>query len=104
MLMLLAMADPLEEVLPHVYFRLGPFALTNQMVMALIVALLMLMIFPRMFAKPDTGAPTGAKNLFESILEFLRIEVFRPALKEYTDKFAPFLWSVFFFILFCNLL
>jgi F0F1-type ATP synthase membrane subunit a len=104
MQMLLASPDPLEEVLPHTYFHIGPFGLTNQMVMALFVALLMILIFPRLFAKPETNAPTGAKNLFESILEFLRIEVFRPALKEYTDKFAPFLWSLFFFILFCNIL
>jgi F0F1-type ATP synthase membrane subunit a len=104
MQMLLAMADPLEEVLPHTYFKLGPLALTNQMLMALFVALAMILIFPRLFPKPDSSAPTGAKNLFESILEFLRIEVFRPALKEHTDKFAPFLWSVFFFILFCNVL
>jgi F0F1-type ATP synthase membrane subunit a len=38
------------------------------------------------------------------MLEFFRIEVFRPALKEHTDRFAPFLWSMFFFILFCNML
>ncbi len=44
------------------------------------------------------------KNFFEAILEFLRIEVFRPALKEHTDRFVPFLWTLFFFILFCNLL
>src|SRR5882724_4683165 len=104
MQMLLAMADPLEEVLPHTFFRLGPLSVTNHMVMALIAALLMLLIFPRLFAKPESDAPRGAKNFFESILEFLRIEVFRPALKEHTDKFAPFLWSMFFFILFCNLL
>src|SRR5262249_20455670 len=29
---------------------------------------------------------------------------FRPALKEHTDRFVPFLWTLFFFILFCNLL
>src|SRR5579859_4020458 len=104
MQMLLAVADPLEEVLPHTYFKLGPFALTNHMVMALVAALLMLWIFPRLFAKADADAPRGAKNFFESILEFLRIEVFRPALKEHTDKFAPFLWTLFFFILFCNVL
>jgi F0F1-type ATP synthase membrane subunit a len=32
------------------------------------------------------------------------VEVFRPALKEHTDRFVPFLWTIFFFILFCNLL
>jgi len=44
------------------------------------------------------------RNFLESILEFLRVEVFRPALKEHTDRFVPFLWTTFFFILLCNLL
>jgi F0F1-type ATP synthase membrane subunit a len=101
--LLLAMEDPLQDVLPH-FYRFGHLYVTNQMVMALISAVLMLLIFPRLFAKPDSGAPTGAKNFFESILEFMRIEVFRPALKEHTDKFVPFLWTMFFFILFCNVL
>ena len=60
--------------------------------------------FPAAVLRPDSSAPTGTKNFFEAILEFLRIEVFRPALKEHTDKFVPFLWTVFFFILFCNVL
>jgi F0F1-type ATP synthase membrane subunit a len=104
MQLLSAMADPLEEVLPHTYFHVGRFGFTNHMMMALIAALLMLLIFPRLFNRPDSGVPTGSKNFFESILEFLRLEVFRPALKEHTDRFVPFLWSLFFFILFCNVL
>jgi F0F1-type ATP synthase membrane subunit a len=72
--------------------------------MALVSAVLMLLIFPRLFPKPDSSPPTGARNFFEAILEFFRIEVFRPALKENTDKFTPFLWTTFFFILFCNVL
>ena len=100
----LAAGDPLEEVLPHTFFNIGPLHITNQMVMALIAAILMLLIFPTLFSKADGSPPKGAKNLFESILEFLRLEVFRPALKEHTDRFVPFLWSLFFFILFCNLL
>lgn len=102
--MFLANVDPIEEVVPHELLRLGPLHFTNVMFMSLVAALLMLWIFPRLFNRPDPGVPTGAKNFFESILEYLRIEVFRPALKEHTDRFAPFLWSLFFFILFCNLL
>jgi F0F1-type ATP synthase membrane subunit a len=102
--LLLAAANPLEDVLPHTYFHVGPLGVTNQMLMALIAALLMLWIFPKLFKTPDSSAPTGAKNFFESILEFLRVEVFRPALKERTDQFLPFLWTLFFFILFCNVL
>lgn len=97
-------AGPLEHVLPHVVFEIGPLKVTNQMVMALVAAVLMLLIFPPLFRRTYDGAPSGARNLFESILEFLRVEVFRPALKENTDRFVPFLWTLFFFILFCNLL
>jgi F0F1-type ATP synthase membrane subunit a len=104
MLSMLAAADPMEHVLPHSVFGEHLTWFTNQSLMALVAAGLMLLIFPRLFSRPDSSAPTGAKNFFESILEFLRIEVFRPALKENTDKFVPFLWTVFFFIGFCNIL
>ncbi len=95
---------PLDEVLPHTFFAFGPFQITSTIVMSGVAALLMLLIFPRLFNRPDSGVPTGSKNFFESILEYLRVEVFRPALKENTDKFVPFLWTLFFFILFCNVL
>lgn len=105
---LLAAADPLEEVLPHTVFMVGhgpgAFAITNQMVMAVVSAILMLLIFPALFSHASSEAPSGSKNFFEAILEFLRVEVFRPALKEHTDRFVPFLWTLFFFILFANLL
>ncbi len=102
--LILAAADPLDDVLPHPLFQFGPMIMTNQMLMVLVSALLMLLIFPALFSHADADAPTGSKNFFESILEFLRVEVFRPALKEHTDRFVPFLWTLFFFILFANLL
>lgn len=74
------------------------------MIMATVAGALMLWIFPKLFKDRDSSAPTGTKNFFEAILEFLRVEVIRPALKEHTDRFLPFLWTLFFFILFCNLL
>src|ERR671912_484487 len=74
------------------------------MFLALVAAILMLLIFPVLFRRAQVDAPRGAKNFFESIMEFLRVEVIRPALKEHTDRFVPFLWTLFFFILFCNLL
>src|SRR5438105_1490627 len=104
---LLAAADPLEHVVPHFVFDIGGLKVNNQMVMAVVAAVIMLLIFPVLFGKAysETGAvPTGSRNFFEAILEFLRVEVFRPALKEHTDRFVPFLWTLFFFILFCNLL
>jgi F0F1-type ATP synthase membrane subunit a len=96
--------DPLEHVVPHPIFGNHLTWFTNQGLMALLAGVIMLLVFPRLFRRPDGSAPTGARNFFESILEYLRIEVFRPALKENTDRFTPFLWTVFFFILICNLL
>lgn len=101
---ILLAADPLTHVLPHYLFSVGPIKVNNQMLMAVVAAALMLLIFPILYRKPIDGAPRGAANFFESILEYLRVEVIRPALKEHTDRFVPFLWTLFFFILFCNLL
>lgn len=100
-----AAGDPLDHVLPQdLHIHIGGINVTNQMLMAVVAAVLMLLIFPLMFREPKPDAPRGARNFFESIMEFLRVEVFRPALKEHTDRFVPFLWTLFFFILFCNLL
>ena len=74
-------ADPVEHVLPHPLFGDHLTWFTNQSLMALVAGVLMLLIFPRLYSKPDSSAPKGAKNFFESILEYLRLEVFRPALK-----------------------
>ena len=44
-------------------------------------------------------------NLFESMVLFVRDNIARPAIGGHgADKFLPFLWTLFFFILFCNLL
>jgi F0F1-type ATP synthase membrane subunit a len=102
-----AASDPLTHVLPHYLFEFAGIKFSNQMLMALVSAGIMVWLFPRLFKHAAEGpveAPSGARNFFESILEFLRVEVIRPALKENTDRFVPFLWTLFFFILFCNLL
>lgn len=126
----LAAHDPVDHVLPHAFFRLLPmnlnfgadsipllgfplsreFFFTNQLLMTLVAAVLCLLIFPRL-ARAYAGAgavplpPRGVvMNLFESLLQFIREQVARPVLKHRTDRFMPFLWTMFFFILFCNLL
>jgi len=44
-------------------------------------------------------------NLFESMVLFIRDKVARPAIGGHgADAFLPYLWTLFFFILFCNLL
>jgi F-type H+-transporting ATPase subunit a len=81
--------------------------LTKFMVLELIAALVILFIFIRLANKARTGErPRGRFwNLFESMLLFIRDQVARPSIGEHdADKFLPFLWTVFFFVLGCNLL
>lgn len=51
------------------------------------------------------GAPKGKFwNFFEVMLVYLRDSVYRPALGHGGDRYIPLLWTLFFFILLCNLL
>jgi F-type H+-transporting ATPase subunit a len=77
------------------------------MILELVAFAVLLLIFARLSKKMRSGlAPRGRFwNLFESILVFLRDEVAKPAIGEHDgDKFLPLLWTLFFFILTCNLL
>ena len=83
------------------------FQLTRFMVLEVIAAALMLLIFiPLARRVRSGGAPHGFfQNLFESVLVFIRDEIARPSIGSHdADRFLPFLWNIFFFILFCNLL
>lgn len=49
--------------------------------------------------------PKGIANLIEMIIQFIRDEIVSPTIGEkYINTFLPFLGTVFFFILTCNLL
>ena len=44
-------------------------------------------------------------NMFEAMILFIRDDVARPAIGGHAaDRFLPYLWTVFFFVLFNNLL
>ena len=45
-MILTAAADPLQHVLPHPLFHLFGISVSNQMLMALVAAILMILIFP----------------------------------------------------------
>ncbi len=81
--------------------------LTKLMVMELAVAVLMLAIFIPLARKLSSGkAPKGRlSNAFEALILFMRNEVVRPSIGSHdADRFLPFILTVFFFVLFCNLM
>ena len=88
-------------------FTVLEFEITKFMVLELVAAVLMLAIFIPIARKISTGEPVKGKfwNFIEVFLVFLRDEVARAAIgRKDGDRFLPFIWTVFFFILFCNLL
>ena len=77
------------------------------MVLELIAAVLMMLVFISLARRIRGGGPPKGLfwNFFEVMLVFIRDEVARPSIgKHDANRFLPFLWNMFFFILFCNLL
>jgi F-type H+-transporting ATPase subunit a len=90
----------------HLEFYLPGF-LTKYMVLELIAAGLVVAIFVPLARQAQSGEPVKGKfwNAFESLLTFIRDQVVRPCIGEHdADRFLPFFWTLFLFILFCNLL
>ncbi len=100
-------SHPGQIPLPQIPLPLiGPLQLTRFMVLEVVAGLLMVVVFvPLAWRMRQGGPPRGLLwNLLESMLVFIRDRVARPAIGEHADRFLPFLWTAFFFILFCNLL
>ncbi|MBN2024243.1 MAG: F0F1 ATP synthase subunit A [Pirellulales bacterium] len=93
--------------IPQPFEALGlPLHLTKFMVLELVVAVLLIVIFVPFARRVARGGPPRGRlhNALEAILLFLRNEVARPAIGAHdADRFLPFIWTIFFFILFCNL-
>jgi F-type H+-transporting ATPase subunit a len=120
------MSDPFEHVSDsehwHIFDEIGGglsiplpsfdlfghhFALTKFMVLELIAAVLAIAIFVPLCRRASAGGlPRGPWwNAFESLLTFIRDQVAKPTLGDHdADRYVPFLWTLFVFILFCNLL
>jgi F-type H+-transporting ATPase subunit a len=103
-----ALGIPLWEYeLPSPILGMHKIGITKFMLLELIAALLLIVIFVPLCRRAARGGlPRGPFwNAFESLLTFIRDQVARPNLGEHdADRFVPFLWTLFLFILFCNLL
>jgi len=81
--------------------------ISKYMILEVAVALIMLFLFNWLAKRIATGAaPTGKRwNLLEGAVQVVRDHVVVPAMgEEDADKFMPFFWTLFFFILGCNLM
>ncbi len=81
--------------------------ITKFMILEVIASMLLVVVFVRLARRMTReNQPRGRHwNLLESMLVFIRDQVARPAIGDHdADKFLPFLWTMFFFVLACNLL
>ncbi len=92
---------------PHHPKPASGFCISKLMVLELVAAVIVAVIFIRIAALLSSGKPPRGKfwNFFESILLFIRDSAVRPAIGHHdADRFLPLIWTLFFFILTCNLL
>ncbi|MCC5830169.1 MAG: F0F1 ATP synthase subunit A [Phycisphaeraceae bacterium] len=107
---ILAADDPISHVVDH---QLLGWYVSNTTVMLFLSALITFLLMRYAAARIMTGkggslddyrAKGVVANLIEAICLFLRNDVFKPVLGDQTDKFAPILWTLFWFILICNMM
>lgn len=80
-----------------------PVQMTKHMLMLVVAAILVILLIATAYRKKRV-VPHGLANFFEVIVVFLRDDVVRPNLGKDTDRFLPYFLTLFFFILFGNLL
>jgi F-type H+-transporting ATPase subunit a len=81
--------------------------ITKFMVLEVVAAVLMVLVFVPLARKLSDGRPPKGRfwNMFDAMILFLRNQVVRPAIgRRDADRFLPLILTLFFFILFCNLL
>ncbi len=87
--------------------KIGPFQITKFMLLQLLSAGLILLIYVPIARRARSGEPPRGffQNTFESILTFMREQVAKPNIGHHdADKYVPFLWTMFLYVLFNNLL
>lgn len=82
-------------------------SITKNVAMLFINATLMLLVFltiAKAYKKNKGKAPRGIQSFFEPIILFVRDDIAKPNIGPHYEKFFPYLLTLFFFILFGNLL
>jgi F-type H+-transporting ATPase subunit a len=131
--LVLAATDPLSHAVPHalteeplfsipvgggdipalnIYDGVYRFYITNHLSMTVVTAIVVVLVFwfvSRRVRPSGQGVDAfktkgRVAQLFETMCTFIRDEVARPNLHGLTDKYIYYIWTVFFFILFANIL
>jgi F-type H+-transporting ATPase subunit a len=94
----------------HIYLngqRVFDLSITKNVAMLFINAALLIFVFVAVakgYKKNAGKAPKGIQSFFEPIIIFIRDEIVKPNIGHHYEKYFPYLLTLFFFILFGNLL
>ncbi len=94
----------------HIYLNGSPvldLSITKNVAMLFINAALMLIVFlavARAYKNRGVKAPKGLQSFFEPIILFVRDEIVKPNIGKKYERYFPYILTLFFFILFGNLL
>lgn len=83
------------------------FSITKVVFTMIFSAVLLLIIWlsiARAYQKREGQAPKGLQSFFEPLFTFMRDEVVKPTIGAKYERYMPFIMSLFFFILFNNVL
>jgi F-type H+-transporting ATPase subunit a len=93
--------------LKNLYEPASGIAISKFMILEVVVAIILAVMFIRLARKLQAGGVPRGKllHMLEAILLYIRDQVAKPAIGHHdADRFLPLLWTLFFFILGCNLL
>ncbi len=82
-------------------------SITKNVLTLLINALILIIVFravARGYKKNAGKAPKGIQAVFEPVIVYLRDEVIKPNIGNHYEKYLPYLLTLFFFILFGNII
>lgn len=96
----------------HIFDGVYEFAITNHLLMTLVSGIAVIVVFKfvagrvRVQGEGLEAYRTRGRfaQIFETMCSFMRDEVVRPNLHELTDKYIYYIWTIFFFVLFANVL
>jgi F-type H+-transporting ATPase subunit a len=83
------------------------FGISRYMIVEVVVAILLLLMFRWLAGKVASGNPPQGKlwNFLEATVLFVRNRIVVPAMGDHdADKYMPLFWTLFFFVLGCNLM
>ena len=71
---------------------------------AVTLLIIIVLVTAKKYKERDGKAPHGMQSLIEILVLHVRDDIVAPILGHNTDRFLPYLLTLFFFIIFCNIL